>query len=117
MERIARIAMHVVVALVLGLLLGCNNTPTVPIPPPEMTMVSPPGQDGYATVSGDPGVAEEGDIILVFNFSLNAGVMVLAAGNGSFEVDIEAEAGDRLLVQIKRDNELSEEEELFVPSL
>ena len=107
------------IELICGLLIviGCNNTPTVPIPPPEMTIVSSPGEDGYALVNGVPGSAQEGDVILVFNIDLQSGVICLAEADGSFQVEIEAEAGHILFVQIKRDNDLSDEEEFVVPEI
>ncbi len=96
--------------------LGCNSTPTVPVPPPEVISVSAP-QDGYVTVMLNAGEAEQGDIVLVFNEMDGAGVMErIDNPDGSFEVEVEAVASDRLYIQIKQDNELSKEEEHIVPN-
>ena len=114
----AKKSVIVLATVVVGLLIltSCNNTPTVPIPPPEMTTVSPPGEDGYALVNGSSGTAAPGDVILVFNYDLQSGIISVAKEDGSFLVEIEADVGHVLLVQIKRDNDLSEEEEFVVPS-
>ena len=101
--------------LVLGLifvfaLVGCNTSPTVPIPPPEAIIVEPPNEEGFSQVKGEPGAAKEDDVVLVFNMDLGKGVMTVAEDDGSFEVEIEAEIGDKISVQIKRDDTVSDNE-------
>ncbi len=101
--------------LVLGLivvftLVGCNSSPTVPIPPPELIIVEAPNEEGFSQVTGEPGAAEEDDVVLVFNKNLGEGVMTMAKEDGSFEVEIEAEIGDKISVQIKRDDAVSDDE-------
>ncbi|MCP4678840.1 MAG: hypothetical protein GY854_25805 [Deltaproteobacteria bacterium] len=101
--------------LVLGLvaiftLVGCNSSPTVPLPPPELVHVDPPDEDGFSLIKGEPGAAEEDDVILVFNKTLGEGVMTVAEKDGSFEVEIEAEIGDKISLQIKRDDTVSDDE-------
>ncbi len=103
------------VAIGLFLLLSCDNTPTVPVPPPEMVMVMPPSS-GVAMVVGPSGAASEDDVVLVFNEDQGIGVMTTAEKDGSFQTEIQATVGDLLIVQIKRDNILSREEAHEVPS-
>ncbi len=105
-------------ALTLILPAGCNSTPTVPVPPPEMNAitVTSPDINGVVTVNGDPGAAYNGDIIMIFNEDSGAGVMVEAMADGSFEASLEAQIAHQLLVQIKRDNLLSGEQVLDVPA-
>lgn len=96
--------------------LGCATTPTVPVPPPELTQVSSPDPDGRTVVRGPAGTAEQDDIVLVFNYDSGLGVMLRVENeDGSFEVEVTAAVGDELLVQIKRDNRLSLEEGRIVP--
>jgi len=98
---------------------ACNSTPTVPVPPPEMTFVSTssPNPENSVIVSGESSAAHEGDIVLLFNDDSGKGVMSEAMIDGSFELTIFAETGNVLILQIKRDNVLSVEKELVVPSL
>jgi len=94
---------------------SCDNTPTVPVPPPEVIAVSSP-TDGFSQVLIDPGEAVQGDIVLVFNENSGYGVMErIENPDGSLEVEIEAEVGDKLYIQIKHDNRLSIEEQHPVP--
>jgi len=103
------------IAVGLLFLLSCDNTPTVPVPPPEMVTVMPP-ESGIATVIGDPQAASEDDVVLVFNEDQGIGVMTTALKDGSFVTEIEADVGDLLIIQIKRDNILSREEAHEVPA-
>lgn len=102
--------------LLLGLLGACNSSPTVPIPPPEFTLiiVSSPDVDGNVTVTGEPDSADDGDVVLVFNDDTGVGAMKEAAPDGSFEIIVEAEVNHIIVVQIKRDNRLSSEEDILV---
>jgi carbonic anhydrase/acetyltransferase-like protein (isoleucine patch superfamily) len=62
-------------------------------------------------VNGDPGATDTGDVVLVYNSDLGYGVMEKADEDGSFSIEIEAEIGDEIIVQIKRgDLTLSSEE-------
>jgi hypothetical protein len=89
---------------------GCANTPTVPVPPPEVASIEESAGTGYFIVSGSAGATKDGDVILVFNDDLGTGVMVLAEEDGSFTLEVEAEIGDELVVQVKREDNLSSEE-------
>jgi hypothetical protein len=105
-------------ALALVVFAGCDSTPTVPVPPPEISAISvtPPDVAGNVNVVGDPKAAGAGDVVLIFNQDLGSGVMEEAGPDGSFTAVLKAEVGDQLLVQIKRDNELSDEEYKVVPA-
>ncbi len=97
------------------LLAACNASPTVPLPPPEAYCSSPDAY-GWVNVTGESDVAVEGDIALVFNETTDDGAMKPVNPDGSFDVALEAEVGDTLLVQINHDGELSEEAVVEVPS-
>ncbi len=105
-------------ALALLVLAGCDSTPTVPVPPPEVSAISmtPPDAAGNVTVTGAPNAAGPGDVVLIFNQDLGSGVMEEAGLDGSFTAVLKAEVGDQLFIQIKRDNELSNEEVGKVPA-
>lgn len=94
--------------------MSCNSSPTVPVPPPEMIVVNAPSEDGYAVVFGKPGAAIVGDSILVFNKNISRGVVTPVEEDGSFEVEIEASAGDRLSIQTIRNDLISENETVVV---
>ncbi|MCU0664129.1 MAG: hypothetical protein MUC50_17600 [Myxococcota bacterium] len=103
-------------ALLVWLAASCNTTPTVPVPPPEVTSVSAPNESGRSIVVGPAAAAEQDDIVMVFNYDDGQGVMLRVENDdGSFEVGVEAAPGDELLIQIKRDNHLSREEGRIVP--
>lgn len=99
----------------LALLGSCADAPTVPIPPPEICVVSPPDADGFCTVGCEGGNTVR-NVALVYNDSWGMGVMQETEDDGSFETLIEAEPGDVLLIQIKQDRKLSAEEALTVPA-
>ena len=99
----------------LALLGACNDAPTVPIPPPEICVVSPPDADGLCTVGCEGGNTER-NVALVYNPSWGRGVMQETDEDGSFELQIEADPGDELLIQIKYDRRLSNELAEAVPS-
>jgi len=94
---------------------GCDNTPTVPVPPPEQCAVDPPDGDGRCAVRCEGGYTAR-DVALVYNDNWGAGVMQETEEDGSFETQIEATAGDVLLIQIKYDRRLSAEEAMTVPT-
>ena len=93
---------------------GCNSSPTVPVPPPEMIVVYAPSADGYALVFGKPGTAVVGDTVVVFNNNIGRGVVALVEEDGSFETEVEASGGDRLSIQIIRDDLISEDETVVI---
>jgi hypothetical protein len=99
----------------LALLGACNDAPTVPIPPPEICVISPPDADGMCTVGCEGGNTAR-NVALVYNDSWGMGVMQETEEDGSFETLIEAEVGDVLLIQIKQDRQLSAEEAMAVPA-
>ena len=109
----------VVAGLALAVFLGCNSSPTVPVPPPNATLIqtSIPDGDGFVTVSGMPD-ARYGldDVALVFNDNSGDGVMTDVKQNGSFQARIVAQVNDLLIIQIKRENQVSEPVEKTVVS-
>jgi hypothetical protein len=117
MNRKSMICLLAAALFALSLLLGCNDSPTVPIPPPEAWYILTPNEDGYAVVVGLPGAADEGDAAVVHNKNSDEYAMDAVEGDGSFEVAIPAEVGDIVVLQIMRGNNVSEEsDEKEVPS-
>ena len=108
----AKIALASLFVLLVSI--GCNSSPTVPVPPPEMIIVYAPSDEGIATVLGKPGSAVVGDSVLVFNKNLGLGVVSLAEDDGSFEAEIEASPGHRLSIQLIRGDMISEDETIVV---
>ena len=89
--------------------LGCNNSPTVPLPPPDVAVISSsePDEDGVVVVTGGDDAAEPDSIVLLYNDDSKSGVMEPADGNGSFEAAIPAVAGDTLILRYMIDDEIS----------
>ncbi len=110
-----RFVRNAVLLALLSAPLGCANTPTVPVPPPEITEIDAPEEDGWSRAWAPKESVEPGDVVLVWNETAGHGVMVLAEEDGSFDALIEASAGDEIIVQVKRNNRLSREEGHFVP--
>jgi hypothetical protein len=100
----------------LGILVAaCDSTPTVPVPPPEFCAASAPDEFGLCTVGCDGGQTIR-NVALVYNEEMGQGLMRETEEDGSFSLEIAAEVGDTLLVQIKHDNKLSGEVVLTVPA-
>ncbi len=93
------------------LFVSCANTPTTPLPPPDLTEVSTqsPDPDGFVTVTGDANAAEADSVILLFNDDSGSGVMETATGSGSFQARVAAKTGDLLILQYKIDAAVSYE--------
>jgi hypothetical protein len=104
------IKLSVMAIVVVALFLGCNSSPTVPVPPPNATLIqtSIPDDSGFVTVIGEPD-ARFGldDVALVFNDNSGGGVMTDVKQDGAFETRIMAQVNDLLIIQIKRDSQLS----------
>lgn len=99
------------------LALSCNNSPTVPIPPPEAWYIISPNEDGYAVVIGEPGAADPGDVAVVHNKNSDEYAAEGVESDGSFEVEIIAEVGDKIVLHIIHDSKYSDEsDEKEVPS-
>ncbi len=101
--------------LFLFAIIGCNSTPTVPVPPPEFCDVSPPNTEGLCTVGCEEGQTAR-NIALVYNDDWGAGVMQETEENGSFEVEVDCTVADTMIIQIKYDRKLSAEVAITVPS-
>jgi hypothetical protein len=88
---------------------GCNNSPTVPLPPPDMTEVTTntPDEEGYVTVTGGANAAEPDSVVLLYNETAKYGVMEAAGTNGGFEASVQAATGDSLVLQYKLVDEIS----------
>jgi hypothetical protein len=102
----------------IGLLLfvGCDDSPAGRLPPPETTYVTPPNPQGYATVSGAAGTAYGDEVVLVYNEDTGVGVMESVDEDGEFEVQVAAEIGDVIVVQIKLGYALSPEQMYEIPA-
>ena len=90
----------------------CNNTPTVPLPPPDVTVISSsePDDDGVVVVKGEEEAAEPESIVLLYNDTSKSGVMKPANRVGAFEAAVPAEAGDTLVLRYMIDDEISYKE-------
>ena len=96
---------------------SCDATPTVPLPPPDGVFeVSEPDANGIVTVTGTQHRNMVDGVALVFNDSVGRGIMVEVDLNGDFQAFIEADLGDVLYLQTKKDYRLSEEIERTVSS-
>ena len=94
---------------------ACDSTPTVPVPPPEICEASVPTAEDLCTVTCESSSTLK-DVALVYNDSIGEGVMRATADDGSFSVDVTAQSGDDIIVQMKQDDRLSAEVWLIVPS-
>ena len=95
---------------------GCDDSPVGPMPPPEITYVTAPDSEGYATVSGVVDTLFEEEQVLVFNDDTGDGVMERLIATGEFEVRIVADEGDVVVVQTKSGFNLSTEQMREVPA-
>ena len=98
------------------LLIGCANNPTVPLPPPDVTVITTtsPDLDGFVTVTGAENAAQPDSVVLLFNEETESGVMETADLNGSFTAVIAAGVGNILSLQYKLDDMLSRTEYIVV---
>jgi hypothetical protein len=104
------------ISVLFALATACNSTPTVPVPPPEFCGISAPDEDaGTATVTCEAGETAR-NIALVFNDDLGHGVMQETNDAGAFSAEVEANAGDTIVIQMKYDDRLSAEVVEFVPA-
>jgi hypothetical protein len=95
---------------------GCDDAPIGRIPPPETTFITPPDSQGYATVSGAVGTTYGNEVVLVYNEDTGMGVMEIVDEDGEFGVQIAAEIGHLIVVQIKLDYALSPEQTYEIPA-
>ena len=97
-------------------LFGCANNPTVPLPPPDVTVITTtsPDLDGFVTVSGEANAAQPDSVVLLFNEETESGVMETADLDGSFTAVIAANVGNVLSLQYKLDDLLSRTEYIVV---
>lgn len=114
-RKIALAAAVLAAGAALAALMSCNSTPTVPVPPPELCDSTMPDGTGLITVSCEAGQTAR-NIALVYNSDWGEGVMQETAQDGSFSVELEADPGDTLVIQVKYDNRLSNEVSITVPS-
>lgn len=85
--------------LTVGALFACTSR-TLPLPPPEVSQVSPPDADGYVTVEGR---AREGASVAVLNDATLEGTIVTSQEVGcssscAFQARLLADSGDPLRV-------------------
>ncbi len=91
---------------------GCNQAPTLPLPPPVVDIGSPNTQ-GLVTVSGE--VTPQA-YVSVLNERTEKGLITRADREGDFEVEIEAEVGDLITVWSEIDGEIGERKQSTVPA-
>lgn len=91
-------------ALLLGLgCVSCNNTPTLPLPPPVAQATL--DEQGFALVVGE---VHAHAYVSVLNERTERGVITRADEDGHFETKLEAEVGDLLTVWQEVGGEISE---------
>jgi hypothetical protein len=105
------------VALVAGAA-GCL-APTLPVTPPAQPDVTGPDASGNVTLKGRPGSARANAEVTVWNPNLNAGkgagVVTIAAGDGSWSNTIPAKTKETLWVWQTIGFERSEHIEVRIP--
>lgn len=91
-------------------------SPTLPLPPPvrDGLTVSPPDEDGYVLVRGEPGVMDSGQQAFILNLNTMYGWIVPVDDDG-FEVLVVAESGHVLSIRRREGDETGEAIELVVP--
>lgn len=96
---------------------GCDSSPTVPVPPPQATLIktTTPDVNGFVTVTGapDPRFGIQ-DVALVFNDDTGVGAMTDVEDNGGFETRIQAQINHLLVIQILRGGRVSQGTEIPV---
>jgi hypothetical protein len=86
------------------------------VPPPEFCGITAPDAAGIAIASCDAGQTAR-NVALVYNENWGQGVMQETNDDGSFATEIEANAGDVVIIQIKYDDRLSAELYMTVPAI
>ena len=108
--------LSIIFAAMSSFVVGCNNTPTVPLPPPDVTVISSsePDTEGVVVVTGNDDAAEPESIVLLYNDTSKSGVMEPAGKSGSFEAAVSARTGDVLVLRYMIDDEISYKEIITV---
>ena len=102
--RLSRRLFGPLCALLLGLgCVSCNNTPTLPLPPPVAQATL--DETGFALVVGE---VHPLAYVSVLNERTDQGVITRGNQEGHFETRIEAEVGDQLTVWQDLGGEISE---------
>lgn len=90
---------------------GCGSTPTLPLPPP-VASVGAPNAQGLVRVEGE---ANERAYVHVFNEQRDEGVVDRADDAGRFAIEIEASAGETLVIWQEDEGLSGERIERIVP--
>jgi hypothetical protein len=93
-------------------LAGCTSTPTLPLPPPVVSLGLPSLQ-GLVVVEG---VANPLAYVHVLNQVTDQGKIARASELGAFRIELEARSGDTLVVWQERDGDSGERSEHVVPT-
>lgn len=102
----------VVLSLSFALIIGCNAAaPTLPLPPPVVS-IEAPNMQGLVLLVGD---APKRSFVSILNPRTESGVITRADLNGKFSAEIEAAAGDVLTLWVELDGETGERVEVEVP--
>jgi hypothetical protein len=106
--RLLLTAVCLAFALAVG---GCNNVPTLPLPPP-VASIGEPSVQGLVTVEGQ---VNPRAFVNVFNERTEAGVITRADQDGHFVAELEAGVGDLITIWQEINGESGEHKELTVP--
>ena len=93
-------------------LAGCSSTPTLPLPPPVVS-VGAPSAEGLVAVEG---MANALAYVHVLNQASDQGKIARASALGAFRIELAASAGDTLVVWQERDGDTGERSEHVVPA-
>ncbi len=91
-----------------------SSTPTLPLPPPNALVETPPDASGMVTVRLS--ALEPGALVFVYNERLERGVIGRADAGGEAVLRLQAAAGDALLVWQQFDDRSSTPRTVLVPS-
>ncbi len=104
--------------LALGLALGLSGcySPTLPLPPParDGLTISPPDEDGFVLVRGEPGVMDPGEQAVIINLNTLYG-WIVPVGESGFEAIVIADPGDVLSIHRQAGDDQGPAIELIVP--
>lgn len=105
------LVLALVCAVALPLFAACNSAPTLPLPPPVVS-VGEPNTQGLVLIEGEVNARA---FVLVFNERTEAGVITRADQKGHFQAELEAAVGDLLTVWQQIDDETGERKQTVVP--
>lgn len=99
-------------AIALGSLASCSATPTLPLPPPAVSLLSAPSSTGLVTVEG---TAKSRAAMFLYNEDTENGTIGRADEQGLFVLVVEGQSGDTLTLWQESGTDTGERKTLVVP--